>query len=185
MSRFNIGEKIIAIHYRIKDHRSFFNPIFCPWDDTLTKLDLAVLTVTEHHKVAWDQDPTGKREYDGFLLQDQTGQQWSNQYPHASYGQVSDAADRMFDRRYPDDIDFNTLSDEQMSTFEDARTVIDRVKRGIDHLVVIDPAKSELLRVHLDWLIKKLNKETGVTVVFEPVWKEHPDIVHAVYKWES
>lgn len=54
------------------------------------------LEVIEHHKVPNEWDLEGEKEYDGFVLKDAEGFIWHNQYPYASYGQVSDSGDRLF-----------------------------------------------------------------------------------------
>ena len=63
-------------------------------------IELFNLKVTEHHQVAWDQDPKGKKQYDGFILTAEDGSVWYNQYPRASYSQTSDTADRRFTINY-------------------------------------------------------------------------------------
>lgn len=52
------------------------------------------LTVTEHHKVPGEW--SDEKEYDGFIATDKNGNIWHNQYPRASYGQLSDSADGNF-----------------------------------------------------------------------------------------
>lgn len=56
------------------------------------------LTAVEHHKVAWDQNPNGEKEKDGFILKDSEGKIYHNQYPLASYGQTTAEADHYFRR---------------------------------------------------------------------------------------
>jgi hypothetical protein len=188
MARFSVGEKVIAFRYIIRGKKGLFgNPMFWPGEDVLDDVKMHVLTVDEHHMVAWDQDPNQEKKYDGFLLKDATGQVWSNQYPTAAYGQISDAADWRFDMKFPDNADFNTLSDEQLAVFEDVTQVIDRVKRGIDQMKGSSDGQrsvlAEQLQVHLNWLTKKVKKETGADVVFTPIWKDHPEITHATLVW--
>lgn len=62
--------------------------------DKLINIVVKMLTCKEHHKVPSEWEPNGEKKYDGFIFEDTEGNTWRNQYPHASYGQVSDAADR-------------------------------------------------------------------------------------------
>jgi hypothetical protein len=94
----------------------------------------------EHHKVAdyWAKDGEDKR-FDGYILTDDKSAKWLNQYPRASYGQVSDAANRQFNR------DIKGLSKEQIKSlindeeneplvYELLSEHIGRILRGIEQL---------------------------------------------------
>lgn len=181
--RYSVGEKVVIMFYVIEDRRPFSNSLFIPWKDRLKEIWLKTLTVTEHHKVAWDQDPSGKKEYDGFILVDDQGHAWSNQYPCASYGQITTQTDYYFDKWYPADTDVSTLSDTDVATYEDVTVTIDRIKRGVEELKAIDTDKSHQLAVHLDWLIKKVQRETGAMIVFRPIWEDTPSIVRCHLTW--
>ncbi|AXG67017.1 hypothetical protein HOU08_gp291 [Dickeya phage vB_DsoM_JA29] len=61
--------------------------------DKLKDIQFVVGTCKEHHKVPWDQDPKGEKKYDGFIFELSDGIKATNQYPSASYGQMSDTAD--------------------------------------------------------------------------------------------
>lgn len=183
MSRHTIGEKVVVVCYEIEGQRiGWKNPMFKPWDDKLKRLHLEVLTVTEAHRVAWDQDPDQELKYDGFLLVDSKQQSWANQYPSYGQGQIS-TADAYFTRRFPDDTKYEDLTSLEMVNFEDVRTVLSRVHDGVKDLKDIAPLKSMQLQVHLDWLMKKVEKETGAKVEFKPIWAECPDIVCAELVW--
>ncbi|AXG66698.1 hypothetical protein JA33_293 [Dickeya phage vB_DsoM_JA33] len=62
-------------------------------NDELRDIKFVVAQCKEHHKVPWDQDPKGEKKYDGFIFELPDGEKATNQYPHASYGQMSDTAD--------------------------------------------------------------------------------------------
>ena len=102
-TRYTIGQEIevIGFNYGFGNevwfgHRPFaFNGADYP-----LSIELFNLKVTEHHQVAWDQDPKGKKQYDGFILTAEDGSVWYNQYPRASYSQTSDTADRRFTINY-------------------------------------------------------------------------------------
>ncbi len=97
--RYQIGQKVPFIHFTVKgqyvredmNHMVFTLPI--PWENTIAATAIRHMVCVEHHKVPWDQDPDGDIKYDGFVFDDQQGHKWYNQYPRASYGQLTDTAD--------------------------------------------------------------------------------------------
>ena len=97
--RYEIGEVVPVICFIYPSVDNFFS-VRAPYiwgdkEDPIIRVKL--LTVVEHHKVAWDQYPTEEKKHDGFLLKDENGIVFANQYPRASYGQISDRSDRLFD----------------------------------------------------------------------------------------
>lgn len=98
--RFNLNETYVFFMYQIQftGHKT---PIPKPHAFPTLDLDCEILDVkfieakcVEHHKVGWDQDPESEKKYDGFVFE-YDGMKGHNQYPCASYGQMSDGADRM------------------------------------------------------------------------------------------
>lgn len=69
-------------------------------DEMPSKINFTKLMVTEHHKVydTYDEKREKPPECDGYILTDTEGRLWSNQYPTASYGQMSDEGNRRFHR---------------------------------------------------------------------------------------
>lgn len=75
--------------------------LYMPWseDHQLLNLEVVKLKCMSHEKVAWDQDPKGEKKYDGFTFSElpvalsPPSRRWLNQYPTASYGQLSTDAD--------------------------------------------------------------------------------------------
>ncbi len=65
-----------------------------------TRINFNKLIVTEHHRVPgeWDNADV-EPQYDGYLLKDEQGEPFSNQFPRASYGQTSDEGNRRFSLR--------------------------------------------------------------------------------------
>lgn len=97
--RYEIGQKIWTVFFHNLD--AFFYPSysqFMPWESaTFPEIEFRELTVTEHHKVLneWANN-TDVPDCDGYVLQDDTGRIWHNQFPRASYGQMSDNCDGLF-----------------------------------------------------------------------------------------
>lgn len=69
-------------------------------DEMPSKINITKLIVTEHHKVydSYDEKRDILPACDGYILCDADGKMWNNQYPTASYGQLSDEANRRFHR---------------------------------------------------------------------------------------
>ncbi len=94
--RYEVGQEVyvISFSYETDKFTSLFPLLYN--DDQPTKIFVEKLTVTEHHKVSWDQDPKDEKKYDGFVLTREDGTIWHNQFPYASYGQTSSTADYVF-----------------------------------------------------------------------------------------
>ena len=95
--RYNLNQELIGIffHYANRDSSHFMQPYLYN-EEVPTKIELRKLTVTEHHKVPYSHDPEQKLTCDGYLLKDETGRVWKNQYPRASYGQTFNEFDYHF-----------------------------------------------------------------------------------------
>lgn len=99
--RFEIGQTLFAIQFTnqadldVKRIGVFSMPMRFNNEMPAT-IHFVKLTVTEHHKVPGEWD--NEEKYDGFILTDEQGNRYGNQYPRASYGQLSDTSDRIFQR---------------------------------------------------------------------------------------
>lgn len=95
--RYEIGETVYAIRINFEASSFRFHSLYCPWlGDKLSGLEIKKLVVKEHHKVAWDQDENNEKKYDGYILEDETGKIWYNQYPTANFGQLDDSMNFKF-----------------------------------------------------------------------------------------
>ena len=111
--RYSVGEEIYACVFVYSNHISISLP-YTPWsNETPTDIKFIKLTVKEHHKVPGDYDEEIK--YDGYILAADDGTIFTNQYPRASYGQMSDRGDRIFhiDFRGKTEEDFRKMFDNQ------------------------------------------------------------------------
>ena len=111
--RYSIGEEIYACVFVYNDRISTGQP-YMEWsNETPTDIKFIKLTVKEHHKVPGDYDEEIK--YDGYILAADDGTIFTNQYPRASYGQMSDRGDRIFhiDFRGKTEEDFRKMFDNQ------------------------------------------------------------------------
>lgn len=107
MSRFNLEKNYHFIRFLVSGKHPMGNDIsnpiksITPWlyKDTHNKPEFKRLLCLEHHKVPEEFDPKQEPKYDGFRFvcpQEIEGvTYWDNQYPTASYGQMSDTADRI------------------------------------------------------------------------------------------
>ena len=102
--RYSVGEEIYACVFVYSDRISTSQPFMMRSIETPTDIKFIKLTVKEHHKVPGDYDDEVK--YDGYILAADDGTIFTNQYPRASYGQLDDRGDRIFD------IDFRGKTEE-------------------------------------------------------------------------
>lgn len=102
--RYQIGEKILAIgfyHESDKATKTLINSIgyVVASPDLEWKFKIIELEVTEHHKVPVSYYENEGNTADGYVLK--SGDLvFHNQYPTASYGQLSDAANRVFSLKF-------------------------------------------------------------------------------------
>lgn len=119
--RYSIGEKIIAVAIRTVYPGKCGNApkvswaLNCPphyiareFGAKVAGMVFKEFEVVEHHKVHLDYDGDDKAEptCDGYILKDEFGILYTNQFPRASYGQMSDRGNYIFtidDRGIPDD----------------------------------------------------------------------------------
>jgi hypothetical protein len=69
---------------------------FDPRHHDFVSIELLLLRCERHESVAWEFDPRNEKKHDGFVFTEVTdtgsGRTFHNQYPVASFGQISDAA---------------------------------------------------------------------------------------------
>jgi hypothetical protein len=97
--RYAVGQKIWTVFFHNMD--AVFYPMwspYIPWQNkALPEIEFLQLTVVAHHKVHNEYDEKdAEPTCDGFILKDEQGRIWHNQYPRASYGQTTDSADGLF-----------------------------------------------------------------------------------------
>ena len=112
--RYSVGEEIYACVFVYNDRISTSQPYMMRSIETPADIKFIKLTIKEHHKVPGDYDEEIK--YDGYILAADDGTIFTNQYPRASYGQVSDRGDRIFhiDFRGKTEEDFKKMFDNEV-----------------------------------------------------------------------
>lgn len=98
--RYNLNEDIFVISFYKTTETENKNLFFLPsvndiYNDNIS-FSLRKIYPTQHIKVAWDYDPNNEKEYDGYILKDKEGNDFSNQFPFASYSQTSNDCDYLF-----------------------------------------------------------------------------------------
>ena len=145
--RYSVGEEIYACVFVYSNHISISLP-YTPWsNETPTDIKFIKLTVKEHHKVPGDYDDEVK--YDGYILAADDGTIFTNQYPRASYGQVSDRGDRIFH------IDFRGKTEEDFKKMFKNKT-----KVPYEYVLIHEVFTPMFKTVTLDK--RKLSDELGV-----------------------
>jgi hypothetical protein len=110
-------------------------------DEMPEKFNFNRLEVIEHHKVHDEysnrQNPP---EHDGFVLKDDSGNVFANQYPTASFGQFSDTSNRRFRRYCKNDGDLSVILADPSIVYEYhlLTDVLEDIQRGIMGLEKLD-----------------------------------------------
>lgn len=139
--RYNVGEKLPVVSCIVNgDGRLGLTIPLLYNSKQPDSIFMKMLTVTEHHRVPdyWEKDPE-KKTCDGYILTDEQGVRWLNQYPRAIYGQLSDDGDRQFEYDYGDSskeqISDMIAKEEQYPLFYELLTEhLRRILRGLDEL---------------------------------------------------
>lgn len=187
--RFQVNQALFAVHfgYPRNDPRTYgFFGLPMLFDNIEPEdINFAKLVVTEHHKVPDSYDEKKEQKYDGYLLKDETGKLFANQYPTASYGQTSDEANRRF-AVHGDESFFKKIYEEPKAIFEYhlLSDVLERIQRGIKDLSETpkEHASYNLCKEKHDALIKlydRIVKEFGekypdyqLNMVWKPPFKK-------------
>ncbi len=139
--RFHVNQNLFAVHfgYNVNVPRTYgFYSQPMLWDNIEPDdINFVKLTVTEHHKVPDAHAPDTEAKYDGYLLKNDAGQVFANQYPHASYGQTSDEGNRRFAVHITKSGELDKLQEEnEKAVFEYylLSDVLEKIQRGIKDL---------------------------------------------------
>ena len=135
--RYQVGQKIFLVFFEIEG-RKLSDWMIMPYLHDLSpvkKIWLKELEVKEHHKVHWEMDPEKKKDCDGYILQDEAGVVYYNQYPAAAYEQTSTAADYLFERHFPGgnkEIEAYFNDPKEPADFKLLTDVYRRITKGIE-----------------------------------------------------
>lgn len=111
--RYSVGQQVVGVaaiaaypgRHRAAPHKNSIIRIPPLWQlqengVKVTDFVFKVLTVSEHHRVPAEYDEKRELTYDGYILRTQgdkgADRVWYNQYPVASYGQLSDIGNSIF-----------------------------------------------------------------------------------------
>lgn len=200
--RYQLNEQIFVIHFDYQSLRMVANKQFQAADFRMpfmfgdkeipNKVNLECLTVAEHHKVAWDQDPDGKKEYDGYLLTDSEGNLMANQYPTASYGQMSDTANRRFTCHFEEGTDTDVIlevfnrGERQVYEYAELADVIRNMTEGVTKLQVkIDEGSEKHSKENLDhWTSLVFSLKQMLKMIEEAFQAKYPEWTYEVKEVE-
>jgi hypothetical protein len=188
MARYNVGDKLLTIQFKSERNENE-GLCFGPWVSEPhifnvtenVQFEIVELTVTEHHKVSWEYDTENKLDCDGFKLIDAKNIVWHNQFPKASYGQMTDSQDRIFNRR--DELEeekHNLLFSQYPICTRLVTDFLKFLKQGFN----CDNTSIRTVRVNLFLQIEqKLLNDFNLVLKEEPVFPDEPkckDITHFV-----
>lgn len=203
--RFQVAQTLFAVHFgynkNVPRTYGFFGMPMLFDNDEPDDINFIKLEVAEHHKVPDCYDEKRELKCDGYLLKDETGTVFANQYPTASYGQISDESNRRFAIHIKKGESglLNRMTEENPKAifeFHLLSDVLERIQRGIKDLgdVKITDENSQRSRTKRDHLIKlydRIVKEFGekypdyrLAMVWKPPFKKSnliwPDV--SIYK---
>ena len=189
MARYTIGEVLTTIQFKTNNKKegSHFG-IYTTGKPHMLKVDENVqfeiiqLTVTEHHKVPSEWDTENKLDCDGFKLVDSKNLIWHNQYPRASYGQISDSSDREFNRR--DQLEEEEKQNLLLPQYPHCTCLVTDFLKSLKEGFDCDDEPIRTARVNLFLQIEqKLLSDFNLVLKEEPVFPDEPkckDITHFV-----
>lgn len=167
--RYSLNEVIYGVVFTYKERSSpcTFPPFL--YDNTIPdKIHFKKLTVEEHHKVPSEYDEDKRKTCDGYVLKDEKGQIFYNQYPEAHYGQTSDECDRLFEIYAETDEEINKIAADILNNpyiYKDAKSIFSSMMRGINDLSAIDTPEAQekvkLLRNFIARFTEEFNNYTG------------------------
>lgn len=188
--RFQIGQTLFAVHFSTDDAlkenkiRHFRQPLM--YDSNMpVQYNFERLKVTEHHKVYWEYDDREKTapKNDGYLLTDDHDREFSNQYPTAYFGQMSDEANRRFSRHMGGTGNFDkikTANPNLIYSYHLLTDVLEKFLIGIRDLKAMD--------VSLAQYAEAQQKAALVEVLFKTTVSEFSKAYPGYYidtKWKS
>lgn len=99
--RYSVDEEVIVCCVIYEDSVSVLQPLL--YNNQMPESFIfKTLTVTEEHHVPDEYGDPSDLKYIGYRLIDEQQSLYNNQYPTASYGQLSDVGNRMFQREVQD-----------------------------------------------------------------------------------
>lgn len=148
--RFELNKPVLAIGYNKQYANGNVSPYgwcgkYMPWEDKLLSLELIKLNCIEHHKVPGDWDDV--LQYDGFIFTgDKSVQPFYNQYPRASYGQISCAADNIFKKHIVE----KPNSEKEILQYWGLKQYLEELLHGITDITPGYPVNAGMLQRHYD-----------------------------------
>lgn len=196
--RYQVGEiiPIIKIEFVPKpnDTRGAWSYLYRPDFHNITSLKIKRLQVIEHHKVPGDYNDETDLKYDGYVLKElgvktKKPRLWTNQFPTASYGQLSDIGDRKFHRDHRgftkeavkrlNKSYINYLCDD----WDHACAFLDIIYRGIKELENdMEPKYMVKFKHYANRIRDLIEQTTDMKCEYVPVWPEYPAIKHTILK---
>ena len=184
-TRYVVGEKLYVINFSFEGKKKLGFSLPFLYDLTpISKITIIELTVKEHHRVLgdWDDEDAAPSN-DGFILEDQDGNIWYNQYPRASYGQLSDEGNRRFTRHLTAEAKLDELIENgvifECHLINDA---FNSICRGIKELKKLSEGddnysqKIQLLTKCKADIAEIFKKDFGKTFKEVVIWEDTPEI---------
>lgn len=174
--RYELNQKLFAVNFAYPGNITLglYSPPLLRNDLMPTKINFVELEVTEHHRVPNSWGAADDKSCDGYLLKTSDGVEFANQYPSASYGQISDAADRRFHKHIEsieqlekgEPYEYNLLSD-----------TLSLIYKGIDDLEKHGTVLALTLRKQLIDLRSDIEKEFALQFPATAIVAKHESLI--------
>lgn len=174
--RFEVGQKhpFIFVRFQFSNGRSNNNGLiprtYLPWEHKLLRIDIFELESMEEHQSPVEYSEDGATA-PGYVLRDQNGKVWHNQYPQAHFGQISDKANWIAHRHFESRDEIRTAVDEGGHILSGVclKNYVTDVAFGIHELRELKRLDlADQLQKHLDAVCEQFRTQFGMDIGFEP-----------------
>lgn len=187
--RYQVGKNYVFTSMVFAEVNRGLWSLFKPWEDKISEMNVFELKCVEHHKVSdgYSED----KQHDGFIFELvhtntnlPVGTRFDNQYPHASYGQLSTDADYELLPSFEGIPEGTSLHEALISFFMESRPLADmgftmeKIDRGIKHPSFQTPEmenKKQKLQDWFNYLALFMKEVFDTELVFKPVFRKNQE----------
>jgi hypothetical protein len=170
--RYQIGQRVPFIHFNIENSITpqWFTKPYLYNENKILKTTIVVMECIEHHKVPWEYDTDNECKYDGYIFKNNENI-WYNQYPKASYGQISSEQDSIISIHYEDNEKYKCENEDELFEMYDLKSFLQLLLRGISINKQIKKEAQEYIE-KLESLVndisKQLKDEFSIDLIIKP-----------------
>lgn len=183
--RFEVGQKhpFIFVRFQFGNGRNNNNGLipstYMPWEHKLLRIDIFELESIQEHQSPVEYSDTDTAP--GYVLRDQRGKVWHNQYPQAHFGQISDNANWIAHRHFESREEIQAAVEEGGHILSGMclKNYLTDVAFGIHELRERNMSdRADLLQRHLDDVCQQFSTQFGMGIGFEPMLPDEHVLEH-------